>query len=207
MDLHRTSGKPDWETISPAKRNFFQTVAAATHSIVTPANVITIIGLVLVLYGLWALLTHHYWLGLSMLVVGRLLDIVDGIVANKTGTKSPTGEIFDAVADKIGTLLTIIVLFIAGISDWWIILALILPQVLIPLVIFYKKQKRITVHPTRQGKLSMAAAWVGIPGLIIVEALNNPFPLAVIINVVILASLLLGFYALWQYATGRNQEV
>ena len=207
MDLHRTTGKPDWETVKPANRNVFQTIAASTHSIITPANLITLIGLGIVLYGLWALIAHHYWLGLSMLIIGRLLDVADGVVASKTGTKSPTGEFFDAVADKIGTFLTVIVLVIAQVADWWVIGALILPQILIPLVVLYKKQKRINVHPTRQGKLSMAALWVGVPGLIILKALGNPVLLTFVIYAVIIASIVLGFYALWQYATGREQEV
>jgi phosphatidylglycerophosphate synthase len=206
MNLHRASKKADWENVTPSKRSVFQKGAAATGGIVSPANGITVIGLGIVIYGLVLLLQGEYLWGLILLVVGRLLDIADGVVAEATQTKSATGELFDAAADKIGTLLTIVVLIAGNIADWWVIVALILPQVLIPLLVFYKRQKNIRVHPTRQGKVSMALTWVGIAGLILVKALGSAPALAVVTYLIIAVSLLLGLYALWQYATGRNQN-
>lgn len=204
MNLHRTSGKPDWKKVNTSTYNGFQKIAAATNGIVSPANVITVIGLIIVIVGLGAILNQQYWLGLVLVVFGRLLDIVDGVVAEATQTKSPLGEIFDAAADKIGTLLTIIVLFVADVSYWWVIIALLIPQVIIPLVIFYKKQRGIAVHPTRPGKLSMATAWVGIAGLLVAQALDGATVFTVAVYCVIGVSLVLGLYALWQYTTGRD---
>jgi len=206
MNLHRTAGKPDWDAVKSADRNAFQKVGAATYTIVTPANVITVIGLGIVFFGLAQILAEHYWIGLIALAVGRLLDIVDGVVADKTGTKSPTGEIFDAVADKIGTLLTIVVLFAAQIAEPWLIILLLIPQVLTPLVTFYKKQKRIEIHPTRQGKLSMATSWVAIVGLLVTKAMDGSLLIADISYTLVGVSFLLGVYALWQYITGRDQS-
>lgn len=204
MNLHRTSGTPDWENVTPSARNAFQKVAAATNGILSPANAISVIGLGLVIYGLAEVINQQFWLGLGLLAVGRLLDIVDGAVAEATQTKSPLGELFDAAADKIGTLLTVIALFAANVTYWWVIFALLIPQVIIPIVIFYKKQKGISVHPTRQGKLSMAAAWVGIVGLLVTKALNDATALTIIVYGVVGLSLMLGLYALWQYSTGRD---
>lgn len=207
MNLHRTTGKPDWHTVKKSDYNAFQKIAAVTYGFVTPANIITIIGLGLVIYGLVEILNQHFWTGFIAVVIGRLLDIADGMVAQATHTKSPIGEIFDAVADKIGTLLTIAVLFIAAIASWWVITLLLVPQVLIPLVVFYKRQKGISVHPTRQGKLSMAISWVAIAGLIITKALNSSPALEIISYGLIALAVALGIYALWQYATGRDQRV
>lgn len=204
MNLHRTTGKPDWEAIKPSKRNVFQKVAAATHSIVTPPNIITVIGLAIVIYGLIEIINQNFWVGVSALVVGRLLDIVDGAVAEATHTKSPTGEIFDAAADKIGTILTIVALFAANVANWWVIALLLIPQAIIPLVSFYKRRKGIQVHPTRQGKLSMAALWAAIAGLLLTKALGDPAVLAAFTYVFIVIAVVLGFYALWQYATDRD---
>jgi len=204
MNLHRTSGKPDWDKVTPSERNSFQKLAAATHGIVSPANVISLIGLGLVVVGLMEVINQQFWMGLGLLAVGRLLDIVDGAVAEATQTKSPLGELFDAAADKIGTLLTIVALFVANVTYWWVIAALLIPQVIIPIVIYYKRQKGINVHPTRQGKLSMAAVWVGIVGLLFVKALNDTGLLNIGVYAVIGLSLILGLYALWQYSTGRD---
>ena len=206
MNLHRTSAKADWEKVAPAKHNLFQKVAAATGGFVSPANVVTIIGLGIVVYGLIAILNEQYWLGLVLLAVGRLLDIVDGVVAEATKTKSPLGEIFDAAADKVGTILTLLILIIGGITNIWILAALIAPQVITPFVALYKKRTNQTIHPTRQGKLSMATAWVGIVGLLVVKALNDFQPLAVAVSIIIVISFALGMYALWQYVTGRDQD-
>lgn len=204
MNLHRTSGQPDWDKVALSERNSFQKLAAATHGIVSPANVISLIGLGLVAAGLMEVINQQFWMGLGLLAVGRLLDIVDGAVAEATQTKSPLGELFDAAADKIGTLLTIVALFVANVTYWWVIAALLIPQVIIPIVIYYKRQKGINVHPTRQGKLSMAAVWVGIVGLLFVKALNDTGLLSIGVYAVIGLSLMLGLYALWQYSTGRD---
>lgn len=204
MNLHRSSKTPDWKKIHPSTYKFFQKVAAATNGVVTPGNCLTVIGLAMVLYGLYALLNEHYWLGLLFLAVGRLLDVFDGAVAEVTRTKSSLGELFDAVADKIGTLLTIIVLFIIGITPWWVIVALVVPQACISLVIAYKKKKGAEVHPTLQGKLSMATAWTGIVALLADQALDGALAISLVGYALVIASLVLGLIALWQYSTGRD---
>lgn len=204
MNLHRTSGLPDWETVKPSERTVFQRIATSTGGVVSPANAITVVGLGIVIVGLAAILQQQFWTGVVLLSVGRLLDIVDGLVAEATHTKSPLGEIFDAVADKIGTILTIFTLLFAQVAYWWVIVALVVPQVVIALVIMIKKTRGSTVHPTRQGKLSMAAAWVGIVGLILSKALHDPFALTAVVYVIIALSFALGLYALWQYTTNRT---
>lgn len=208
MNLHRTTGKPDWQTIKKSDYNVFQKIAAATGSIITPANVITLIGLGIVIYGLASILAEQYWIGLFLLAVGRILDVVDGIVANATGTKSPTGEFLDAAVDKIGTLLTIIVLFVVANEQWWAIVLILIPQLITPFVSLYKKAKRIEIHPTRPGKLSMAAAWVSIVGLLIMKATEGTdmyATLSIVVYVFAIVSFLLGLYALWQYTTDRTK--
>ncbi len=206
MNLHRTSDEPDWAAIPDSERSLAQKIAAKTIGLVTPANLITVLGLSIVVYGLVLILNEQYWVGIILLGVGRLLDIVDGLVADVTKTKSPTGEIFDAAADKIGTVLLIAVLILADITHWWVVVALIIPQVIIPIVSFYKRQKGINVHPTLAGKLSMGLTWVGILGLLILKALGIPALLAVGIYVTVGVSLILGLYAIWQYSTGRDQD-
>jgi phosphatidylglycerophosphate synthase len=204
MNLHRTSAKPDWEKIPASKRTVIQKIAAATGGYVTPGNFITIIGFGVVLYGLLAILNGQFWTGLLLLTSGRLLDVADGVVANITGTKSPIGEIFDAAADKFETLFTIAVIIVADITNLYVVVALIIPQVIIPMLIFYKKQKGIGIHPTRAGKLSMALTWIALVGLLLVKALGGQIFLTVAVYVIIGVSLVLGFYALWQYSTGRD---
>ena len=205
MNLHRAK-KADWDNVSPEEYNVFQQLAVATSGFLTPANVITVIGLAIVIFGLAVILQGHFLAGLLLLAFGRLLDVADGFVADVTKTKSPVGELFDAAADKAGTILTILVLFFAGVGVWWLILALIVPQIVILIVVYMKRRKAIRVHPTRQGKLSMALAWVGVVALLVNKELGGYVPLVVATYVIILASLMLGCYAIWQYTNGKNQD-
>lgn len=206
MNLHRTTGTPDWEKVAAKERTAIQKLAASTKGIITPPNLISLLGFALVIYGLMALLQEAYWKGLIALGVGRLLDIVDGAVAQATGTKSPLGEMIDATIDKFGTLFTIIVFYIAGISFWWLITVLLLPQILISLVVLYKRIKNQKVHPTLPGKLSMGMLWVSLIGLIVMKALalGPMHPLSLATYGVTALSVCLGLYAFWQYASSRD---
>lgn len=206
MNLHRTTGTPDWEKVAVEERTAIQKLAATTKGIVTLPNLISLLGFALVIYGLVALLQEAYWEGLIALGIGRSLDIVDGAVAQATGTKSPLGEVIDATIDKFGTLFTIIVFYIAGISFWWLITALLLPQVLISLVVLYKRTKNQKVHPTLTGKLSMGTLWLSLIGLIAMKALalGPTDSLSLVTYTVTVLSVCLGFYAFWQYATSRD---
>jgi phosphatidylglycerophosphate synthase len=203
MNLHRTSGSADWEVVSRKSHNFFQKLAVKTRGWITPANLISVLGLGLVFFGLLAIVYQQVWWGLGMIVIGRLLDIVDGVVADFTGTKSPLGEKFDAIIDKAGTLLTIIVLLLLGTVNWWLIVALALPQIATAILIVYKKSRGIGVHPTPAGKLSMAFVWIGIVGLLAMMA-SELLIIAVVTYAAIGLSVVLGIYALYQYMTGRD---
>lgn len=204
MNLHRASKKPDWENVDVASRNVFQKIASRTHGVVTPANVISVFGLALVIFGLLSVLRDDIWIGVGAVAFGRLLDVVDGWVAEATGTKSLLGEAVDAVIDKLGTLLTIAVLFVLNIAPWWVIVALLIPQSIAPFIAFYKKQKGVTPHPTRSGKLSMATAWAGIIGLFLLYIGWQSMILLTAVYIVIGLSLLFGLYALWKYALVRD---
>lgn len=170
--MHRTTGRPDWDSVALSARNRFQRVAATTGGIVTPGNVVTLVGFGMVIVGLAYIAHSQYRYGVLLLVVGRLLDIVDGWLAQSTGTKSPLGESLDAGFDKLGTVLTVIALYFSHIAAWWILLVLVLPHLFISGFAAAVLQQGKQLHPSRVGKLSMAAAWVSLPGLVVLKALN-----------------------------------
>lgn len=202
MKLHRTTGQPDWTPVAHAKRNFWQRLAAQTNGLLTIGNVFTMIGLVLVIYGLGEIIGYHYYFGGILLAVGRLCDLVDGWLADITGTKSPLGELLDAVVDKIGTVATIVALFIATIAPWWVLAAILLPHILIALIIALKRSSGIHVHPSHIGKLSMAAAWVGILGLVFIAGwqIDWPHPIVALVDAIVALSVTAGFYTLIDYS-------
>jgi cardiolipin synthase (CMP-forming) len=199
MNLHRTNGQPEWVSVEPSGYNLWQRVAAATHGYVTPGNMTTLCGLVLVMIGLVHIVAEEYWLGGVLVVIGRLLDLVDGWLADITHTKSPLGEIADAGADKIETFAAIAVLFAAALAPWWLLVALILPHVGIAIIAYIARTKNVQLHPSRLGKISMALLWVALFGFIIVKGVDSGALSGVVYGVAVV-SVLTTLYAAAGYA-------
>lgn len=170
MNLHRSDSNPDWTDVKPTDRTVWQNVAVNTRGIVTPPNIITVIGLGLVIIGLMFVMQRQDWIGIGLIIVGRLLDLVDGWLAELTQTKSPVGELFDAAADKIGTILTIIVFYAALLAPWWLLTAMLLPHIIISVISLQARRQKKQLHPSRLGKVSMAALWVGLFGFVLLRA-------------------------------------
>lgn len=163
LNLHRVSGVPDWSTVPPEKWNHWQRLAAATHGAVTPGNVISLLAAASVPAGLFLIVARHsYVLGVVTLLAGRLCDMLDGYVAERTDTKSPLGEKLDAGTDKIVTITAVVVLGAFGIMPWWILALLLLPQVCIGALAVWALQSGRPLHPLMSGKLSMAASWLAL---------------------------------------------
>lgn len=205
MNLHRAS-RPDWETIPENERTTVQVVAASTRGVVTLANGITVLGLVLVIAGVVLLGKGDMWTGLLCIAIGRLLDVADGIVAEWTSTKSPLGEAADAIADKLGTFLVIGSLLAFELAPWWMIVVLFVPQVVIAGIILYLRRNGRNAHPTRFGKSSMALVWVSILGILGAVSSDGSVSgaWAIPISLVIMLSAVLACYAAFEYLTGRD---
>lgn len=174
FELHRIDTKPEWENIQPRKYNYWQRIAARTHSIITPGNAISVVGALISIIGLVLLAADPSWAALVLVIIGRLADIADGWAAHRTGTKSPLGELLDATIDKI-------IIFIAFVS--LLISDLVPPAVLILLIaqnltnsalsiIALKHGKRL--HPSKEGKYSMALGWALLVSFICYELSNTP---------------------------------
>jgi CDP-diacylglycerol---glycerol-3-phosphate 3-phosphatidyltransferase len=162
MDLHRVGKRPDWELIPKEKRNVWQRMAAGTKGIVTPANVTSVAGAVLVGLGLWRVYFDDLSLGLVLIAIGRLADILDGAVAQATGTKSNVGEALDASVDKITVIAALGILISSGVIPVFAaILMTTRNGVNIGLSLVAKMRKKI-LHPSRAGKLAGGLEWVSI---------------------------------------------
>ncbi len=170
MELHRTGKIAQWKTVSPDKQNSWQRLAARTDGVLTPGNVTSSIGLALVLAGLAAVIFHAYWLGISLVAIGRLADILDGILAERTATKSPLGETVDASFDKVGALATLLVLAVEGLLPWAIAVIIGVQSTANIVLALYAHGKGSTLHPSKIGKLSAVGVWL----CILIFALAKP---------------------------------
>lgn len=166
-----TSIKPDWQDIPAGKRNRWQRYAAATKGVVAPANFLSLLGAMLVVYGLFLLLdTQTILYGVVLILIGRLADIADGYVADKTSTKSPFGEATDAAIDKILLGLALIFFLIGQVIPAIVTFILLAHAILNTLVGFAGYFRRLSVHPSRYGKYATAAEWVSLSLFVLVNA-------------------------------------
>lgn len=101
MNLHRSRQRPDWEYVEPTEWNRWQRIAAKTRGVLTPGNVVSSLGAVGVMHGLYQFSQGNKLIGAAEVAGGFAADAFDGIVADKTGTKSPLGKIVDIVFDKV----------------------------------------------------------------------------------------------------------
>lgn len=205
MQLHHTSGKADWQSVALSDRSRVQRLAAKTHGIITPSNIITVIGFGLVIWGFVEIANMQYWAGLGLVLTGRLADLLDGWLAQVTATKSPLGELLDATADKLGGFMALIVLFATGIVPIWVLVAIFLPQIAISLIAvidFFRQRKH---HPARAGKVSMALSWICLGGYVFLAAIGTTNVVArALFGLCALAAAWLGIQALLVYRNERS---
>lgn len=199
MDLHRADTTPEWQATPSARWSIFQRIAKSTRGIVTPGNVLTVAGLMVAVTGLVMIRNRQYLAGFVCLAVGRLFDLLDGVAAAATGTKSPLGELLDAGVDKLITLLTLVVLGTCNIVSWYLLGAILVIQGAISLVSWLTTRRGKRLHPSRVGKVSMASVWVALSGLILARALHDN-PIQVASYAVGICSIGLGLWALVAYS-------
>ena len=197
MNLHRTNTTPDWESIDESNRTYIQRLAHETSGVVTPANLITLIGLFLVVVGLIIYSVDRSFLGVGLIIMGRVLDVVDGLVADATKTKSPLGEFLDASVDKIILFIILGFAYFLDIMPVAAIVAVALPASLVTLVSYIAKLNKVELHPSRIGKISTAVIWISMVAFMASGSLGGIYELAVFC---VAAGATLSFVSLYQYA-------
>jgi phosphatidylglycerophosphate synthase len=201
MNMHRAGDAPDWDRTPRDKRNFWQRIAAQTNGYGTPGNVLSIGGFAMVVVGLWIVDTHSIWEGTLFVAFGRLADILDGITAHHTGTKSPLGRGIDAALDKIGALAALAVFGANNIMPLWIAAAILIQNIFTITVGVYAPWRRVALSPSREGKLATAGFWVTIVLFVAARLLSESHlanwqqPVYAIAYVFGISSLALGTYA------------
>src|SRR6266446_5236311 len=124
MDMHQAGESPDWTKVPPRNRNFWQQIAADTQGVGTPGNALSVLGFSLVVAGLLVVASRSLWEGTFLVGLGRIADLVDGVIAQRTGTKSPLGRLLDAGLDKAGALLALGVFAAVHVLPIWLAAAI-----------------------------------------------------------------------------------
>lgn len=197
MNLHRAEKVGDWEQIPHEKRNRWQKIAAKTKGIITPANFITLTGGVLVIDGLYDFAFGDKKMGVAKIIFGRALDVADGYVADKTGTKSPLGEAFDVTVDKIALATALPVLVdkdIIPMASGIMIGAQNLANIAITGI---AKSRGNEIHSSRLGKNTTFGQWAAIGLYTIGSTSSHELSQSIedSANVITYASTAIGFFA------------
>lgn len=181
MNLHRSDKTPDWEKEAdyelPKYAKVAQSVARRTNGIVTPGNIISAIGLGLTLSGARDVSKGSNVKGSVKIIVGRSLDIVDGIAADKTKTKSALGEAVDATFDKIGMVATLFALYKSDTVPEDRLTKFALQNTANVVATTLAKRNDIELHPSQHGKVTTALQWVSIGSSVVgsnFEAQEHP---------------------------------
>jgi|GEM_PF-2460718 len=157
-----------WYALPPEKQTGLQRLAARTLGVVTPSNIITVGGALMVVVGLLLFYNKSYLPGLILIGLGRCFDLLDGYVARKTHTSSPFGEGLDASSDKVVIGFTAIILLVVGVLPLLIGLLFLLEEAGTALLTLMSRRQGVTIHPTRLGKYTTFAVWI-VVGLYLVS--------------------------------------
>ena len=162
MDLHRRGPQADWEAVPPGQRTYWQRLAAKTLGVLTLGNLISLVGAVLVILSAYLITQRNYLPALLALLTGRLADLLDGLAADLTKTKSPLGETIDAVSDKVGLLIILPAVAVEQLVPIGVVALMLVYGITNACFGILSKVRKIVLHPTFEGKLATAACWFGI---------------------------------------------
>lgn len=172
--LHRRPDKGgDWDAVAPADRNIHQRIAARTWGIATVANLVTATGVLLTLSGMRDYERGNYKKATIKMGFGRGLDMVDGALATKLGTRSATGALFDAGGDK--ALAAVFIVKAVKNGDMPPAEAVVhgLQQARISRESLLIKNAGGEPNPSKEGKHGMAALWLRAGGIVLSGAFRK----------------------------------
>lgn len=117
----------------------------------SPANVVSLIGLGMTIYGSLHIATLS---GVLILGLGRFIDIFDGKLARATHT-SRLGAIVDAAFDKIGLAFLVPAIWIADIAPYWLLVYIIVQNLLNVLFSLISSARKAKPTSSKFGKHAM----------------------------------------------------
>jgi cardiolipin synthase len=137
-------------------------------AVFTVPNILTVVRFLGVPLFIWLVLAERaYGYAALVLAVMAGTDWVDGYIARRFNQLSKLGRLMDPIADRLSLIAVAVTLVIAGVVEWWYLVALLAPDaVLLALSLFY-----FHGHPdlpvSRIGKVRTGLLLVGTPLLVL----------------------------------------
>lgn len=123
----------------------------AKHDVLTPANAVTLGGLIITGFGAARLNTLA---GFIVVIFGKLLDVLDGPIARRTHA-SDLGAALDATADKITGLIILISALYFDLAPTWLIVFLFSQHITVSALGIYASARGRVLKVSRLGKNNM----------------------------------------------------
>lgn len=212
MDLHRAGKHSQWHDTPEARRNWWQRQAQRTHGLLTPGNIVSLIGASLVATSLVYFVRDAWGWGLFFLIIGRLADVADGIVAARTRTKSPVGEAVDATLDKFTLLAALIVFVVTGVVPLLAIALIAIFNAANAAFSLIARIRKRRIHPSQIGKITAVFQWAAILAYVTASVLESgDFKTAAAIAtftaaVSLITSMVLGLFTVAGYAINAKRD-
>jgi len=206
MNLHRTGKTPEWRATPIAEHTIWQRIANQSRGVVTPANLISLSGLALTMSGLQDFNKGNLNRASSKIILGRVCDIADGYVADRTKTKSPIGEAVDATVDKISMAHGLYVLSKTNTLPVLVTASFLTQNVINTAATVVAKKRGVELHPSAEGKITTLLQWASIGGYVLNATLGHnqeeqatPSSIALSSHAIAAGATMLGSYVNKQY--------
>lgn len=103
---------------------------------------------------IWGAFNISHISGILVFGVGRLLDLVDGVVARRTHT-SRLGAVIDATCDKLGLLFLLPIMWTLNLAPYWLLVYIFGQNIVNVVVGVISEQKKLKATSSREGKIAM----------------------------------------------------
>lgn len=174
-DMHQSNSEAQWHSVPQADWNKYQIFADKHGEWATPSNLISVIGAVSTTAGLLLMgsdSTTKGLAGVTAIGFGRCMDIMDGYVAARTHTKSPTGEKVDAGVDTALMVGALAILMNNGIFPE--AQGILTASVTAAKMTFtgIAKHNKNEIHASRAGKLGSFGLWGAVGSYSVAKIAN-----------------------------------
>jgi phosphatidylglycerophosphate synthase len=116
--------------------------------------------------------------GTAIVLIGRLADVFDGMVADYTKTKSPLGEGIDATVDKILLTAALYILIDKSLLPLVVGIVMAVHAVYVTTVSTVGRSWKVNLHPSLTGKLAAVFEWACVGFYLLADIikgqLHNP---------------------------------
>ncbi len=136
--------------------------------VLTVPNVLTVVRFMGVPLFMWLVLGAREY-GWAVLVLGVMgcTDWVDGYVARRFDQMSELGRVLDPAADRLALLAVALTLVLAGVVQWWYLMALVVPDIILGTASLFYFRNHPDLPVSRVGKVRTALLLVGTPLLVL----------------------------------------